>query len=103
MLVICSDQYDSPLPPRYDVKTNGEQYYLDLWKDMVTQSEIGGNGRFFDALPCRHWNSTFGAPKEVYRGDLNHTLSNPVLLIAETYDPATPLRNGRRLQRGDGR
>jgi hypothetical protein len=33
----------------------------------------------------------------VYRGDLNHTLKHPVLLIAETYDPATPLRNGRRL------
>lgn len=30
-------------------------------------------------------------------GDLNNTLANPVLLIAETYDPATPLRNGRRL------
>lgn len=28
---------------------------------------------------------------------MNHTLANPVLLIAETYDPATPLRNGRRL------
>jgi hypothetical protein len=36
-------------------------------------------------------------PVGVYRGDLNHTLKNPVLLIAETYDPATPLRNGRRL------
>lgn len=102
MLVICSDQYDSPLPPRYDVKTKGEQFYLDLWKDMISQSEIGGNGRFFDILPCRHWNSTFGAPKEVYRGDLNHSLSNPVLLIAESYDPATPLRNGRRLQREMG-
>lgn len=30
-------------------------------------------------------------------GDLNNTLANAVLLIAETYDPATPLRNGRRL------
>lgn len=28
---------------------------------------------------------------------VNNTLANPVLLIAETYDPATPLRNGRRL------
>ncbi|GAC93601.1 proteinase [Pseudozyma hubeiensis SY62] len=104
MLVICSDQWDSPLPATYDVATNGEQWYLDLWKRMVSQSEIGGNGRFFDILPCRHWNATFGPPKEVYRGALNHTLSHPVLLIAETYDPATPLRNGRRLldEMGDG-
>lgn len=28
---------------------------------------------------------------------VNNSLANPVLLIAETYDPATPLRNGRRL------
>ncbi|SPO29119.1 uncharacterized protein UTRI_06068 [Ustilago trichophora] len=97
ILVICSDQYDSPLPPGYDVSTNGQQWYLDLWADMVERSEFGGDGRFFDILPCRQWNSTFDPPKEVYRGDLNHTLSNPVLLIAETYDPATPLRNGRRL------
>ncbi|EQL03082.1 protease [Ophiocordyceps sinensis CO18] len=39
----------------------------------------------------------------VFRGDLNHTLRNPVLLIAETYDPATPLRNGRRLLAEMGR
>lgn len=97
MLVICSDQYDSALPDGYEVATNGEQWYLDLWKQMVSKSEIGGNSRFLDILPCRHWNATFGSPKEVYRGDLNHSLSNPVLLIAESYDPATPLRNGRRL------
>ncbi|SPO29796.1 uncharacterized protein UTRI_06068_B [Ustilago trichophora] len=97
LLVICSDQYDSPLPPGYDVSTNGQQWYLDLWAEMVNKTEFGGDGRFFDILPCRHWNSTFAPPKEVYRGDLNNTLSNPVLLIAESYDPATPLRNGRRL------
>ncbi|TKY88078.1 hypothetical protein EX895_003174 [Sporisorium graminicola] len=97
LLVICSDQYYAPLPPGYDVRTNGESWYLDLWHRMVRQSEIGGNSRFYDILPCRHWNSTFAPPREVFRGDLNHTLSNPVLLIAETYDPATPLRNGRRL------
>lgn len=36
-------------------------------------------------------------PAEVYRGGFNHTLANPLLLIGETYDPATPLRNGERL------
>lgn len=34
---------------------------------------------------------------QVYRGDLNATLSNRILLIGETYDPATPIHNGRRL------
>lgn len=97
VLVICADQYDSPLPPGYHSSDNGESWYLSLWKDMVHKSEFGGNGRFLTILPCRHYNSTFSPPKEVYRGPLNHSLSNPVLLIAESYDPATPLRNGRRL------
>ncbi|GAC99782.1 proteinase [Pseudozyma hubeiensis SY62] len=97
MLVVCSDQYDSPLPAGYDVETNGELWYLDLWRRMTDQAEIGADRNFLLMLACRHWNSTFDAPKEVYRGDLNHTLSNPVLLIGTTYDPATPLRNSRML------
>ena len=48
-------------------------------------------------FPCRRFLNYWPKPAEVFRGDLNHTLKNPVLLIAETYDPATPLRNGRRL------
>ncbi|CBQ70218.1 conserved hypothetical protein (C-terminal fragment), partial [Sporisorium reilianum SRZ2] len=102
MMVICADQFYAPLPAGYDVATNGEQWYLDTWARMVEQSEIGGNGRFYDILPCRQWNRTFAAPKEVFRGALNHTLAHPVLLVAETYDPATPLRNGRRLLREMG-
>ncbi|TKY86942.1 hypothetical protein EX895_004230 [Sporisorium graminicola] len=96
-LVVCSDQYDSPLPAGYDVETNGEQWYLDLWKQMTNQAQVGADRDFLLMLSCRHWNSTFGAPKDVYRGDLNHTLSNPLLLIGTTYDPATPLRNARML------
>lgn len=38
----------------------------------------------------------------MYRGDLVHTLRNPVLLIVETYDPAILLRNGRRLSQEMG-
>lgn len=45
--------------------------------------------RISNTGPDQLFNTT---PKSV-----NNTLSNPVLLIAETYDPATPLRNGRRL------
>ncbi|TKY86841.1 hypothetical protein EX895_004128 [Sporisorium graminicola] len=97
ILAICSDQYDSPLPAGYDVDTNGEQWYLDIWRQLTHQAEIGADRGFLWMLACRHWNSTFAPPKEVYRGDLNHTLSNPLLLIGTTYDPATPLRNARML------
>jgi pimeloyl-ACP methyl ester carboxylesterase len=97
MLVICADSFDAPQPP------GGLVWWESLWTNMTAQTWISGNSRFFDVLPCRHFNSFWPAPAEVYRGDLNHTLRNPILLIAETYDPATPLRNGRRLLTEMGR
>ena len=90
-LVICSDSYDAPMP------AEGLVWWSSLWANMTSQSWIAGNSRFFDVLPCRHFTTYWPSPAEVYRGDLNQTLKHPVLLIAETYDPATPLRNGRRL------
>ncbi|KAK2599939.1 hypothetical protein QQS21_005323 [Conoideocrella luteorostrata] len=90
-MVICSDQYDAPEPE------DGMSWYESLWANMTSKSWIAGNSRFQNILPCRHFNDYWPKPAEVYRGSLNMTLSNPILLIAETHDPATPLRNGRRL------
>ncbi|KAL3958575.1 hypothetical protein ACCO45_006737 [Purpureocillium lilacinum] len=81
-LVICADSYDAKEPE------GGMDWWEGLWQNMTERSWIAGNSRFSNYWP---------EPAEVYRGDLNHTLKHPVLLIAETYDPATPLRNGRRL------
>lgn len=90
-LVICSDQYDAPQPE------DGIAWYDSLWANMTARSWIAGNSRFQNVFPCRHFGEYWAKPAEVFRGDLNVTLRNPLLLIAETYDPATPLRNGRRL------
>ncbi|KAI9146952.1 putative hydrolase [Paramyrothecium foliicola] len=90
-MVICGDSYDAPLP------AEGLDWFESLWENMTDASWIAGNSRFFDILPCLRFTEYWPEPAEVYRGDLNHTLKNPILLIAETYDPATPLRNGRRL------
>lgn len=90
LLVICADSYDAPQP------IDGLNWWNELWANMTSKSWIAGNSRFQAVFPCRHYND-YWTPAEVYRGDLNHTLSNPVLLIAESHDPATPLRNGRRL------
>lgn len=90
LLVICSDGYDAPLP-------DGLEWWDQLWANMTAQSWMAGNSRFFTVLTCRHYNTYWDPPSEVYRGDLNHTLKTPALLIASPYDPATPLRNGRRL------
>ncbi|KAI0475591.1 hypothetical protein GGR56DRAFT_646585 [Xylariaceae sp. FL0804] len=92
-LVICADSYDAPQPD------DGLAWWSDLWANMTARNWLAGNSRFFSVLPCRHFGAYWPSPAEVYRGDLNHTLRHPVLLIAETYDPATPLRNGRRLLR----
>lgn len=96
-LVICADSYDAPQPPFDDDDEDGLLWWSSLWKNMTQQNWIAGDSRFYDVFPCRHYTSNFGSAVGVYRGDLNKTLSNPVLLVAETYDPATPLRNGRRL------
>ncbi|KAK5992589.1 Serine protease Hip1-like protein [Cladobotryum mycophilum] len=90
-LVICADGYDAPLPE------DGLDWWESLWTNMTAKSWISGNSRFFNVLPCQRFTEFWPEPAEVYRGDLNKTLKNPILLIAETYDPATPLRNGRRL------
>ncbi|KAH8128055.1 hypothetical protein FP744_10001019 [Trichoderma asperellum] len=90
-LVICSDGYDAALPE------NGLDWWESLWVNMTAKSWISGNSRFFNVFPCQRFTEYWPTPAEVYRGDLNTTLKHPVLLIAETYDPATPLRNGRRL------
>lgn len=90
-LVICADSYDAPMPPE------GLAWWSSLWANMTAKSWIAGNSRFHNVFPCRHFTTFWPNVAEVFRGDLNHTLKHPVLLIAERYDPATPLRNGRRL------
>ncbi|OTB11868.1 hypothetical protein K445DRAFT_321579 [Daldinia sp. EC12] len=90
-LVICADSYDSPLPPE------GLLWWQSLWANMTSRSWISGNEEFFSVLPCQHFRTYWPPPAELYRGDLNNTLKNPLLLIAETHDPATPLRNGKNL------
>ncbi|KAK1673217.1 Alpha/Beta hydrolase protein [Colletotrichum godetiae] len=96
-IVICADAYDAPLP------VDGLVWWESLWANMSSQSWVAGNSRFFDVFPCQQVHKYWPEPVDVYRGDLNHTLKNPILLIAETYDPATPLRNGRRLLNEMGR
>ncbi|KAJ6442792.1 tap domain-containingprotein [Purpureocillium lavendulum] len=91
LVVICADSYDAEEP------AGGMDWWESLWQNMTERSWIAGNSRFSNVFPCRHFTKYWPEPAEVYRGDLNHTLKHPVLLIAETYDPATPLRNGRRL------
>jgi pimeloyl-ACP methyl ester carboxylesterase len=74
-------------------------YSLSLWSEFVhnmTQlSFIAGDSRSLDTLPCRHWYST---PNERWTGSFDTVqLDVPVLMIGNTYDPATPLDSAKRL------
>ncbi|KAK4452140.1 Alpha/Beta hydrolase protein [Podospora aff. communis PSN243] len=88
--VICADAYDAPEP-------NDMAWWRSLWANITTKSFISGDTRFYATFRCRHFTTFWPEPAEVFRGDLDKSLKAPVLLVAETYDPATPLRNGRRL------
>ena len=96
-LVICADSYDAPQP------ADGLVWWDALWANMTATSWIAGNSRFYNVLPCRHFAKHWPQPAGVFRGPLNASLANPVLLVAETYDPATPLANGRLLLAEMGR
>ena len=87
MAVLCTDAVPA---------TN---YSLSSWMEFVKNatelSFIAGDGRSLDTLPCRHWSSL---PNERWEGSFdNVNLETPVLMIGNTYDPATPLASAKRL------
>lgn len=88
LLVVCADSYDDANPDL--------GWWDTQWAAMTNRSWIAGDSRFF-VFACHHFTRYWPRPAEVYRGDLDRALRTPVLLVAEVYDPATPLRNGRRL------
>lgn len=74
-------------------------YSLSSWKDYVRNmteiSLVAGDFRSLVTLPCRHWNTL---PNERWLGNFEGVkLDVPVLMIGNTYDPATPIDAARRL------
>ncbi|CAH0003706.1 unnamed protein product [Clonostachys byssicola] len=90
-MVVCADAFDDP-PPQ-----DGLGWWDEFWANSSDHSWIAGSFRFTEVFACRHYQTYWPNPPGVYRGDLNHTLSNRVLVISGTHDPATPLKNGRDL------
>jgi len=74
-------------------------YSLSSWSEFVANmtnlSLIAGDSRSLDTIPCRHW---YAEPNERWLGSFDDVeLHTPVLMISNTYDPATPIASGRRL------
>lgn len=89
-LVTCADSW-LPWP-------DGIRSWQELWEKMTKRSWLGGDNRFNFGFPCKHYEKYWpDLDKYRYKGELNAKLKNPVLIISTTFDPATPLRSGRRL------
>ncbi|TLD28614.1 hypothetical protein PspLS_03737 [Pyricularia sp. CBS 133598] len=94
-LVLCSDSYDDD--------NNSIEWWQQLRANMTETSWFAGDLRSQQILYCRHHRNNFGPPVELYRGNLTEELKNPILMVAQTHDPATPLSNGRKVLEAMGR
>ncbi|KAI6334380.1 hypothetical protein MCOR29_000692 [Pyricularia oryzae] len=94
-LVMCGDSYDDD--------RNSIEWWQRLRANMTETSWFAGDLRSQQILYCRHHRANFGPPVELYRGDLTEQLKNPILMVAQTHDPATPLSNGRKVLGAMGR
>ncbi|KAJ5711760.1 hypothetical protein N7488_005916 [Penicillium malachiteum] len=90
-LIICADIFDATPPAEW------LSWWNQLWISMTRKSWLSGNMAFYWVLPCQYYTNYWSQSSEVYMGDLNATFKTPLLLMSTTYDPATPLQNGRRL------
>ncbi|KAK0566129.1 hypothetical protein OC844_000873 [Tilletia horrida] len=88
LAVVCSDSFDS--------KRHNLTWWNELQSKMVSQSYLGGSVNFGYVFPCKSFKLKVA---EVYRGRWDHDLKNPVLIIGETHDPATPLRGARHIHK----
>lgn len=95
--VVCADASDAPQPD------DGLIWWDSLWANMTARSWISATFRLSTVLPCRHFNRYWPSPPDIHHGDLGASnLEAPVIFIAGTYDPATPLRHARRLAKEMG-
>ncbi|KAJ3145398.1 hypothetical protein HDU86_000919 [Geranomyces michiganensis] len=80
--VACSD---APVPPTY----NKEKLKRDIAK-VNAAYPYGGDLSSLIRIGCTFWP---GVAKERYSGPWNATTKNPVLILANAYDPVTPLES----------
>ncbi|KAF4456161.1 tap domain-containingprotein [Fusarium austroafricanum] len=95
-LVVCADSSDSPQPQE------GLLWWDNFWSNMTDQSWLSASFRMSTVFPCRHFNTYWSQPRHIHRGDLTDEMKTPIIFIAGTYDPATPLRHAQKLAKEMG-
>lgn len=96
LMVICAESYGAA------ERGSGLEWWDAAWANMTDKSWLSGDMRFYVVFPCHQFFKHWPEPPEVFHGGYDQKLKNPLLLISEPWDPATPLRNGRRLQKAFG-
>ncbi|KAJ3233954.1 hypothetical protein HDU81_001839 [Chytriomyces hyalinus] len=80
--------------------TDGNDVGLEEWnnaaEDIDKVSPLFGKMSLWGYLPCRYWKVK---PTERYTGPWNHTLKNKILLIGNSLDIVTPLKNAQTVER----
>ncbi|TBU51516.1 TAP-like protein-domain-containing protein [Dichomitus squalens] len=83
--VSCNDQRPFAPPTAETIVDAGLEVLKHVsrffWSVIIAEPDSG----------CQYWPVT---PPERYLGPWNKTLNNPILIISNTHDPATPLVNG---------
>ncbi|KAK8929155.1 hypothetical protein H634G_03324 [Metarhizium anisopliae BRIP 53293] len=95
-MVVCGDA-SADGPP-----ASGLDFWESLWRNLTEKSFLTGGSNLATVFPCQNYNKYWPQGAALYQGDLNNKLKHPVLLIAETHDPVTPLRNARELHKEMG-
>ncbi|KAG8406753.1 hypothetical protein J3458_021084 [Metarhizium acridum] len=90
-MVVCGDASGDGPP------ASGLDFWEFLWRNLTEKSFLTGGGNFGTVFPCQNYNKYWPKGAALYQGDLNNTLKHPILLVAETHDPVTPLQNAREL------
>ncbi|KAF2103775.1 hypothetical protein NA57DRAFT_30177, partial [Rhizodiscina lignyota] len=81
-----------------DFTGKGEEFHKEKWETLRRQSSALGNWWAEITMYCSNWwiRSTWrfeGEDKQKVGGNTSH----PILLVSNTYDPVTPLRNAHKI------
>ncbi|KAK2764477.1 hypothetical protein FQN54_009172 [Arachnomyces sp. PD_36] len=92
-LILSNSPDESPFAILCGDKSIPEMSFTEMgsvFEALEDESTLIGSAGHISAMVCQHWQIE---AKERYEGDFRETTSEPMLIIGNSYDPATPLRS----------